>query len=220
MLGSPDRPVGPDSPAPVIPTGSEPVSPDVRALTLAERAADASLVAGLVVGDEDAALAFVRRFQSAVYGLAMSITRDPQTAEDVAQEAFLRAWRAAASYDPRKASVMTWLLTITRNAAIDATRVRRPSPADHEMLDMLLVDVRPDREVDDEALRGIDRARAVASLRSLPEDQARAVVMAVIGGLTTAEISTREQIPLGTAKSRLRLGLDKLRNAWEEDRHG
>lgn len=212
--------MGPDPTAPVIPTGSEPVSPDVRALTLAERAADASLVAGLVVGDEDAALAFVRRFQSAVYGLAMSITRDPQTAEDVAQEAFLRAWRAAASYDPRKASVMTWLLTITRNAAIDATRVRRPSPADHEMLDMLLVDVRPDREVDDEALRGIDRARAVASLRSLPEDQARAVVMAVIGGLTTAEISAREQIPLGTAKSRLRLGLDKLRNAWEEDRHG
>jgi RNA polymerase sigma factor (sigma-70 family) len=194
------------------------VSSDVRALSLAQRAADAALVAGLAVGDEAAAIALVRRFQSSVYGLALSITRDPGLAEDVSQEVFVRAWRAASNYDSRKASVLTWLLAITRNAAIDVVRMRRPVPVDDELLDAVLIDV-GSPSTEDEAVRGLERARAVASLRRLPEDQARAVVLAVIGGCTAAEISRRESIPLGTAKSRIRIGLEKLRQIWEEDRH-
>jgi RNA polymerase sigma factor (sigma-70 family) len=193
----------------------------VRALTLAERAADAALVAGLAVGDESAALAFVRRFQSAVFGLALSVTRDPTLAEDVSQEVFMRAWKAAAGYDARRASVLTWLLTITRNAAIDAVRARRPTAVwDDDLLDAVLMDVANPAPVEDAVLRGAERDRAVAGLRRLPEEQARAVVLAVIGGCTAAEVGTRENIPLGTAKTRIRNGLAKLRRAMqEEDSH-
>src|SRR5215203_5279976 len=87
--------------------------------------ADDALVAGLAVEDGDAATAFVRRFQPKVFGLALAVTHDPALADDVAQEAFLRAWRSASTYDGLRGSVSAWLLTITRNAAIDAVRARR-----------------------------------------------------------------------------------------------
>ena len=82
-------------------------------------ASDEALVAGLAAGDRDAALVLVRRFQARVFGLALSITRDRSNAEDAAQEAFVKAWRYAASYDPRRGPVAAWLLTIARNAALD-----------------------------------------------------------------------------------------------------
>jgi RNA polymerase sigma-70 factor (ECF subfamily) len=78
-------------------------------------AADDTLLAAYGTGDPDAAAAFVRRHQARVYGLARSIVVDPILAEDVAQEAFTRAWRHAGTYDARRGSVPTWLLTITRN---------------------------------------------------------------------------------------------------------
>src|SRR5258708_6184220 len=92
--------------------------------------ADEALVAGLAAGDASAATALVRRFQRRVFGLAMAVLGDRGLAEDVAQEAFVRAWRHAAAYDPRRGSVATWLLTITRNLAIDTLRMRRSDPID------------------------------------------------------------------------------------------
>src|ERR1044072_5147996 len=109
------------------------VSPSVQLSPRADRAAGAALVAGLAVGDPPAANAFVPRFQGNVSGLALSITRDPTLAEDVSQEAFLRAWKAASTYDPGRASVTTWLLTITRNTAFDAVRWRRSTPASPQL---------------------------------------------------------------------------------------
>src|SRR5436189_654620 len=87
---------------------------------------DEELLARLAVSEPAAASAFVERFQRRVFGLAFTILGDSRAAEDVAQEALLRAWRHAAVFDARRGSVATWLLTITRNLAIDATRVRRP----------------------------------------------------------------------------------------------
>lgn len=176
-----------------------------------------ALVEALAVDDQDAAVAFVRRFQSSVYGLAVSITRDRGLAEDVSQEVFVRAWRAAASYDRRKASVRTWLLTITRNAAIDAVRTRRPVAVEDDLLDSLLLTTLSGRAVEDVALAEVESSLARNRLRALPVEQARAVVLAVIGGCTAAEVSSREHIPLGTAKTRIRNGLIKLRAAVEEE---
>src|SRR5688500_3748297 len=103
-------------------------------------ASDEALLAGMAADDRDATLAFVRRFQQRVYGLARLVTGDPHLAEDVAQEAFLRVWRSAGSYDTRRGSVAAWLTTITRNVAIDAVRLRRASPVDpEEVLAQLLL---------------------------------------------------------------------------------
>ena len=186
-------------------------------LSLADRAADVALVEGLALDDQAAAVAFVRRFQSAVFGLAFSITRDNGLAEDVSQEVFVRAWRAAGSYDRRKASVLTWLLTITRNAAIDAIRTRRPIAVEDDLLDALLLGTLSGSDVEDATMLRIESDRARARLRGLPPAQARAVVLAFIGGCTAAEVSAREKIPLGTAKTRIRNGLIKLRAALEEE---
>jgi len=179
--------------------------------------ADDALVAGLAVEDADAATAFVRRFQAKVFGMAVSVTRDPALADDVAQEAFLRAWRSASTYDSVRGSVAAWLLTITRNVAIDAVRARRAMPSEDDELDRLLqstMGVGPSADVTGEAAAmRVDAARVVGRLRAIPSDQARAVVLAVFGGCTAEEIGVREGIPLGTAKTRIRTGLRRLRQA-------
>ena len=187
----------------------------VTLFSLADRAPDAALVAGLTVQDEWAAVAFVRRFEGPVFGLALSITRDRGLAEDVSQEAFLRAWRAAATYDQRRGSVMTWLLTITRNLAIDVVRARRATPTDAEQLESLLTTTLRDRT--DEIGAHLEAVAATERLRALPVEQARAVVLAVIGGHTAQQVSEHEAIPLGTAKTRVRTGLRRLRRALEVD---
>ena len=89
---------------------------------------DEALVAGFAAGDRDAATAFVRRYQARVFGLAVTMVGDPAVAEEIAQEAFTRAWRHADSYDARRGRVVTWLLTITRNLAIDHLRAHRAEP--------------------------------------------------------------------------------------------
>src|SRR5919202_6372062 len=95
---------------------------------------DEALLAGLASGDTEAAAAFVRRFQSRVYGLAMTMLRDSGLAEEVAQETFVRAWRHASTYDARRGRVSTWLLTIARNVALDRARLTRAQPLDAELI--------------------------------------------------------------------------------------
>ena len=190
----------------------------VRAPHHAELADDA-LVAGLAVEDPDAATAFVRRFQAKVFGLALAVTHDATLADDVAQEAFVRAWRSASTYDAVRGSVPAWLLTITRNAAIDAVRARRSVPADGDEMDRLLHATLGGEGSDatgEAATDRVEAGRMMDRVRSLPSDQARAVVLAVFGGCTADEISRRDGIPLGTAKTRIRTGLQRLRR----EQHG
>jgi RNA polymerase sigma factor (sigma-70 family) len=178
---------------------------------------DAALLAGLGSGDAAVATEFVRRFQGRVYGLALSITRDRTQAEDVAQESIVRAWRSASTYDPARASVTTWLLTITRNTAIDALRARRSTPVSPQVLEEVLQGTAVGGDPSDAAVRRLDSQRALRRLSSLHPTQARAVVLAVVGGCTAVEVSEHENIPLGTAKTRIRTGLIRLRTAMQEE---
>jgi RNA polymerase sigma-70 factor (ECF subfamily) len=177
---------------------------------------DEALLAGLAAGDPDAASAFVGRYQRRVFGLASTIVRDRGLAEDVAQEALLRAWRHAGSFDPRRGTVTTWVLAITRNLAIDTIRVRRPTavdPASLPGLDLALSHASPDEIPgfhDD-----VDQVRA--ALGDLPEEQQRALVMAGLLGYTAREIGEIEGIPLGTAKTRIRTALIRVRRALHDD---
>lgn len=171
---------------------------------------DEALLAAMAVGDERAGVAFVRRYQRRVYGLAVSMVGDPVLAQDIAQEAFLRAWRHAQVFDRRRASVGTWMLTITRNLAVDALRLRRPvvtDPTDIMWANLVSNSVTPDESAESRDTR----ARMSEALASLPPEQSRALVMAAVYGYTAAEVSKAEAIPLGTAKTRIRRGLHKLR---------
>jgi RNA polymerase sigma factor (sigma-70 family) len=181
--------------------------------TPADRLPDEVLLAGLGAGDADLALAFVRRFQQLVFGVAMTVVGDRNTAEDVAQQAFERAWRHALVYDSRRGSVRGWLTTIAHNLAIDVIRARSATPVDPADIAAVLTAV-----TDETPERSAVATESAASLRralaGLPQEQARAVAMAGIYGLTAREIAKSEGIPLGTAKTRIRYGMQKLRAVY------
>jgi RNA polymerase sigma factor (sigma-70 family) len=172
---------------------------------------DDMLLAGLGTGDSQAALAFVRRFQPVVFGVALAVVGDSGLAEDIAQQAFERAWRHAGLYDPRRGSVRTWLTRIVHNLAVDAMRVRRPTPLDpHDLLPLITaITDTPERR----ALAGEISTQLRTALAALPPEQARAAVMAAVHGLTAQQIADAENIPVGTAKSRIRAAITKLHTA-------
>ena len=124
---------------------------------------------------------------------------------------------AAASYDQRRGSVLTWLLTITRNLAIDALRARRSAPVEAGELE-LMISTSLKGTVPDGTGGRVEALAAVQRLGRLPIEQARAVVLAVIGGRTASEVAEHEGIPLGTAKTRIRTGLLRMRLAMEAER--
>jgi RNA polymerase sigma-70 factor (ECF subfamily) len=166
---------------------------------------DETLLAGMAGGDPDAASAFVRRYQARVFGLVLTIVHTPAVAEEVSQEVFLKAWRHASSYDARRARVSSWLLTIARNAAIDAVRYRHEEPMDPDILSSLLAPVdRDDETTTNLALRD--------TLAALPAEQRRPIVLMAFQGMTAQEIATRYDVPLGTVKTRVRRGLRRLRD--------
>jgi RNA polymerase sigma-70 factor (ECF subfamily) len=169
---------------------------------------DESLLAGLGSGDRDAAAAFVARFERRVFGLTRSILRDRGAAEEAAQEAFVRAWRHASAYDPRRGSVAVWLLTIARNVSINMLPARRFDPIDPEVL-LAMEASKPRDEAASSQEIGSEPLRA--ALRRLPEEQRRVLVMAVLYGYTAKEMSELDGLPLGTVKTRIRSAMMKLR---------
>jgi RNA polymerase sigma factor (sigma-70 family) len=173
-----------------------------------ERLPDEMLLAGLGAGDPQVALAFVRRFQRTVFGVALAVVGDSGLAEDIAQQAFERAWRHAGLYDSRRGSVRTWLTRIVHNLAVDAVRAHRAAPLDPQDLVPLVAAITdtPERR----ALAGETSTELRRALATLPPEQARAVVMAAVHGMTAREIADIEHIPLGTAKSRIRAAMAKL----------
>lgn len=183
------------------------------------RLSDEALLAGMATGDPEVALAFVRRFQRMVFGIAIAVVDDPQLAEDIAQQTFERAWRHAQVYDSRRGSVKTWVGTITHNLAIDAVRARKATPVSPEDLDALLGIVTRTPETPEQwAVADEAASRIRAAVAGLPRQQARAVVMAGIYGMTARQISEFEGIPLGTAKTRIRSAMGKLRTVLGPER--
>jgi len=179
-------------------------------------ASDEALLAGFASGDPTAEAAFVRRFQRRLYGLALTMVGESEAA-DVAQEAFVRAWRHAGAFDPRRGSVAAWLSTITRNLALDHLRARRSRPADAvDPVSLVLSPAATAAGPEDHAVSGDETARAVVALRALPVEQRRALVLAALGGRTAREIGEIDGVPLGTAKTRIRSALHQVRATLAE----
>lgn len=184
-----------------------------------EQLSDEALLAGFAAADPELATAFVRRFQAKVFGTAVHVVGDARTAEDVAQSAFERAWRHARTYDPRRGSVSGWLGVIARNLAIDTVRVRPAVPVDPAALSSEFIGhpqatAGPEQAaVDTEAAEDLRDA-----LRCLAPEHARAVILAGIAGFSAKQVAESEGIPLGTAKTRIRTGLLRLRAKLQEAR--
>ncbi|WIG59584.1 MAG: hypothetical protein OJF49_002331 [Ktedonobacterales bacterium] len=167
-------------------------------------------------GDEEALGQLYDRFGQAVYSLCLRIVRDSATAEELTQEVFVRLWRSAASFDAQRGRLSTWLLRIAHNLALNEIRRRQSRPvtapdADWEAESATLADT--SAESDPAQLAALrERAVAVrAALAKLPEAQRAAIELAFFGGLSQAEVAAALGDPLGTVKSRIRVGLQRLR---------
>ena len=173
--------------------------------------ADEDLMQLVRRGDAAAFELVYERHATAAFSLAYRMVGNRNVAEDVVQEAMLSLWRSGARYDRTRGSVRTWILGIVHNRSIDALRrstvhdKRRAS--DETAAERLEAEERTDVEA---ARRG--EAREVrAAMESLPPEQSRVIELAYFGGFTHSEIATMLDMPLGTVKGRMRLGLDKLR---------
>jgi RNA polymerase sigma-70 factor, ECF subfamily len=173
---------------------------------------DRVLMARVEAGDANALAALYDRLAGRLLGLAQRILGRGGEAEEVLQEVFLYAWRSASSFDPARGNVLTWLLIATRSRSIDRLRARRPAsrPEIQSLEDLREAPAGPD---DVEATSANREWESIcrAAVGSLPEDQRRALELAYFEGLTHQEIAAKTSIPLGTVKTRVRLGLMKLR---------
>jgi len=143
-------------------------------------------------------------------GLALRVLGNMGEAEEVVQEAFLAAWRAGHTYDPARGSTRTWILTLVRNRAIDVVRVRQRRPV--QPLDDSF-DPPDSSDVPLQAALNVDAARVAEAMYRLPPEQRAVIELAYASGLSHTEIAAKLSVPVGTVKSRIRLGLDRLRQA-------
>ncbi len=183
-------------------------------------APDEELIQRIVRRDPEAVRALYARHGRMVYGIAAAIVGQGSEAEEVTQDVFLRAWEKAASYQPDKARVATWLARIARNRAIDVLRRARSRTGRVQDAGDLL-DLMPDPTAADpldSAEVSLSRRAIRAAVARLPEEQRRPLSLAFLGGLTHQEIAERLGQPLGTVKTRIRDGLHKLRDALGEER--
>lgn len=172
---------------------------------------DAELLAGIAHQDEASLAALYDRYHRLAFSLALRVVHDRGCAEDVVQDAFLSVWRRAGSFVEGRGSARTWLTSIVRNRAIDVVRARRESDADDEAVLLALRDGAP--SVIEQVTATLDRDIVRAAIAELPIEQQRAIAMAYFEGLTHSEIAGATGLPLGTVKSRIRLGLARLRDA-------
>lgn len=176
----------------------------------------AEVIRRMADGDADAFGAFYDRYARLVYPLIIRIVRDAADAADILQDVFWEAWQAAASYDPNRGSPEAWIVTRARTRAIDRIRaIRRRGETFVPPIDEGLAPARPEPG-GDASDRAADRAMVEGSLGRLPEPQREVIELAYYGGLTQTEIAERLKQPLGTVKTRMRLGLERLRETMKQ----
>jgi RNA polymerase sigma-70 factor (ECF subfamily) len=174
--------------------------------------ADRSTLERMARGEHDALAELYDRHGRVVYSLALRIVRDQSDAEEVVQDVFSQAWRQSARYSASRGSVIAWLMTLTRSRAVDRLRGRQARP-DASAESTPIIDVSDATPPPDEQLASAMRSGQIrAALQGLPLLQRLAIELAFYEGLTHAEIAERLEQPLGTVKTRIRLGLLKLRD--------
>lgn len=192
-------------------------TPGAAARRATQVSALAVLVAQMAQGRQDALARLYDETSSLLNGLLLRMLDQPQDAEEVLLDVYMKAWKYAPSYTPDRGSVQTWLVTMARNTAIDRIRQKRAQP---KTLSFEPEDA-PEPESgeaspEEQTAMGQRRRKVQALLNELPAEQRQALVMAYFGGLSHAELAARLGQPLGTVKSRIRMGLLRLRSLLEE----
>ncbi len=171
----------------------------------------AELIARIARGDQSAFSQFYDAHAGLAFGLIRRIVRDKEAAEEVLQEVFWQVWREAASFDPARGGPEAWLVMRAKTRAIDKLRSMRR----REQTFVAPVDEGSapgaDPRADDPAVAAADRSLVEGALGRLPDAQRRVIELAFFGGLTQTEIAARLGEPIGTVKTRARLGLERLR---------
>ncbi len=182
-----------------------------------EQVSDDHLVSLVTQGDRESLGALYDRYGKAVFGFTLYLLKDPHRAEEVTQEVFLNVWLKAAKFNPERGTFHAWLMTMTHHKAIDEMRrdsrqwqrmeqaAREAAPPQHSLIDTTAEAVQ--RSQDGEVIR--------SALATIPEEQRRVIELAYYQGLTHSDISMRLGQPLGTVKTRMRLGMQKLRIALD-----
>jgi len=187
--------------------------PDERPLERGSVLADARAVERLAQGDDDALAELYDRYAHLVHSMAWRILRDSQLAEECTSDVFVGVWNKAKNYNAERARVSTWIFTITRNRAIDIRRHRNARPAE------LRAEIdTPGRAPDPSELTiQADQARRFAdAIAELPDTQSQVIQLAFVHDLTHAQIAERLDLPLGTVKGRIRLGMERLKDVFSK----
>jgi RNA polymerase sigma-70 factor (ECF subfamily) len=171
---------------------------------------DHQLALALARGEIDAMNVLYLRYGGLSYSLAVRILGDPGRAEEVVQEAFVKVWTRASSFDAARGSLRSWLLAVVRNRAIDY--LRGVSARERDELE-LQVEIQAEGEGSDpwrEVSQSLERSAVRDALGVLPVEQRQVIELAYFGGYSQQEISRMVDVPLGTIKSRTRLAIEKL----------
>lgn len=169
--------------------------------------------------DKEALEALYVRYQTPVYSLAMFMLKQPALAEEATQDIFLNIWLKASSFNSERGQPKAWIMSVAHHKIVDVIRSRRRTiintdPADYETLDLL-----PASGASTEAQveQTLDRERIMRALATIPEAQREVIMLAYFGGYSQSEMAERLDQPLGTVKTRVRLAMQKLRLALEND---
>jgi RNA polymerase sigma-70 factor (ECF subfamily) len=176
---------------------------------------DLELMQRIEQGDQLALALLYARYGKPIYSLTFRVLQNTVMAEEATQDTLLKVWRQSARWDAGKGQLLSWLLTIARHSAIDRLRQeKRQSVLNQLPLDDSLPLASHTALPDDPALRDGQLLRAL--MKQLPPEQAQVIEMAFFGGLTHTELAAQLDLPLGTVKARIRMGLRKLRQFWQE----
>lgn len=175
---------------------------------------EARLAERLRERDPEALREVHERCARVTFGFLVKAVGDRAAAEDVQQQVFLEVWKRGASFDPDRGTLLTWVMTITRSRAIDHLRRRVPEPLDPQEGAAALEGTSSEDRVDEL----VERWRMRGLLERLPENEARPLRLRFYGGLSQSEIAAREDIPLGTIKTRMFSGLRRLREMIDEEK--
>jgi RNA polymerase sigma-70 factor (ECF subfamily) len=201
--------------------GYDPAQPHSRRiLTVADRGrqylllADEDLISLVQTKDAEAFAVLYDRHGRAAYSLAYRMMGERQAAEDLVQEAFLKLWRSARSYRPERGSVRTWLLSIVHNQGIDQIRSSASRRRTQDKVEASAPRFQPS-EAFAQSWRNAQREQVREALKTLPQEQLKVLELAYFSGYTHVEIAELLDLPLGTVKGRMRLGLKKVKDYFD-----